>query len=66
MKNVRLPKGASVTMSRDDYSRASGGSGIGWGIAVIIFLAVAFGSTDGSDTPDHKTPATTHSAPAKP
>lgn len=51
MKEVRIPKGASITMGRDDYRRATGGSGIGWGIAVIIFLAVAFGSTDGNDTP---------------
>jgi len=64
MKDVRLPKGASITMGRDDYRRATGGSGVGWGIAVIIFLAVAFGSTDGEDTPNKRTDTPRPSATA--
>lgn len=64
MKDVRLPKGANITVSRDDYRRATGGSGVGWGIAVIIFLAVAFGSTDGEDTPNNKPANPTPSATA--
>lgn len=65
MKDVRIPKGASITMGRDDYRRATGaGSGWGWLIAVLIFLAVAFGSTDGEDTPNNKPANPTPSATA--
>lgn len=65
MRNVRLPKGAQVSMSRDDFSRSSGGGGVGWWIVGILIAAAAFGSTDGTDstskTPtNHPTP--THSA----
>lgn len=67
MKNVRLPQGASVQMSRDAYAKASGGGGVGWWIAGGVFLVIAFGSTNAPDHADnnHKT-TPTHSAPAKP
>lgn len=57
MKQVNLPKGASITMSRDDYARASGGGVWGWVLGILIICALAGVGVNGSnDTPD-KTPS---------
>lgn len=67
MKNVRLPKGATINIGRDDYVKASGGGGVGWWIAGGVFLVIAFGSTNAPDHADnHPKTTPTHSAPAKP
>lgn len=52
MKDVRLPKGASVTMSRDDVRSLSKGGG--WGAAILAFAIVAVlmgGNDDTAKTP---------------
>jgi hypothetical protein len=63
---VRLPKGAQVTMNRDQVKAMQGGNFMCKALVTVLIIAIVwiFGqSADGSDaTPDNK-PNPTHSAP---
>lgn len=52
MKDVRLPKGASVTMSRDDVRSMSGGGSWGWGVLALVIVGIALGNSGTDDKPN--------------
>lgn len=54
MKKVRLPEHATISVSRDDWDSATtrGLGGWGWFLAIIIFLLIGWGSTDGENLPE--------------
>lgn len=63
---VRLPKGAQVTMNRDQVKAMQGGTFLGKAGLAFLVLAVIwiFGqSADGSDATPDNNPNPTHSAP---
>lgn len=59
MKDVRLPKGANITLSRDEYREATGGNGVGWWIAGIIVVAALAGGTQTATNGHKSTPTNT-------
>lgn len=56
MKKIRVPEHATISVSAEDWGNRGGYSGWAWFIAIVIFLLIGWGSTDGDATPDTVNP----------
>lgn len=63
MKNVRIPDNATIYVSGGEWSESMKRSYSGWGwfLAIVVFVLVSLGSTDGTETPNNNTPNPTPS-----